>query len=326
MNETINDVQTQTTKRSKWFMLSNGMSQFPSSVIGAVQGGFMMVYYETVIGLNSKYVFLALTIFTIYNAINDPIIGFLVDRNMKFTRKYGRRFPWIVIGIIPWTLSVYFIFNVPDIDPTLSPWPIFGWLLITIFLQDTFGTLVGINVGLLRPELFRTPDERRRFAKYYAPIDIIAVVVGMLLPTLVVEQFADQKMGYGITGLVISIVALTFAILSLPGQRENQEMIDRYYLSDPVRLNFLKSIKEVLKLKSFIVFFIFATCYAITLSLIVPNLNYLTKFVLQVDGGTFFLILIIYLSSTLLSFPFWNKYIKKANNNKKVFVVGALFY
>jgi hypothetical protein len=59
MNETTNDVRTLETKRSKWFLFSNALSQFPSSVIGAVQSGFLMVYYETVIGLNSKYVFWA---------------------------------------------------------------------------------------------------------------------------------------------------------------------------------------------------------------------------------------------------------------------------
>ena len=111
-----------------------------------------------------------MAIFSVYNAINDPIFAFLVDRNMKFTRKYGRRFPWIVISIIPWALSVFLIYNVPDIDATNRPWAIFGWLLFTLFIVDTFGTLRGINVGAVRTEVFRTQEDRRIFSKYYTAV------------------------------------------------------------------------------------------------------------------------------------------------------------
>ena len=135
MNETINNAQSPKTRHSKWTFLSNATFQLPSTMVNAVLGGFLLFYYEVVIGLNVWLIVLALTIFTVYNAINDPIIGFLVDRNTRFTRKWGRRFPWIIIGIIPWTLSVYLIFSVTDIDPSKNPWPIVGWLLLTLFVK-----------------------------------------------------------------------------------------------------------------------------------------------------------------------------------------------
>lgn len=328
MNKTTGDVQVARRKHSKWIYFSNALGQFPSSVIGAVQGGFLMVYYETVIGLTATNVFWALTIFTIYNAICNPFLGFFLDKDRKFTRKYGRRFPWIVIGIVPWTLSVLLIYNAPDIDPADNHWPVFGWLMLTLFIQTTFGMLVKINIGAIRPELFRTNEERRTFAKFYTPVDLLAVVVGMLLPAILVDQFPDQKTGYAVTGLVIFIVALIFSILSLPGFHENKEMREKYNSAQKLNKpsSFLKTTMDILKLKSFIVFYIFATCYGIAISLIVPNLNYLAKFVLRVDGSTLFIILFLYLGSTLLSLPLWLIYIKKANNNKKVFVVGGLLY
>ncbi|MHA1112818.1 MAG: MFS transporter, partial [Promethearchaeota archaeon] len=128
MNEIIKNAQSPKTRHSKWIFLSNACFQIPSTMVNAVLGGFLLFYYEVIIGLNVWLIVLALTIFTVYNAINDPIIGFLVDRNTRFTRKWGRRFPWIIVGIIPWMLSVYFVFSVPDIDPSTNPWPIFGWL------------------------------------------------------------------------------------------------------------------------------------------------------------------------------------------------------
>ena len=200
---------------------------------------------------------------------------------MRFTRKWGRRFPWIVIGIIPWTFSVYLLFSVPDIDASANPWPIVGWFLISLFVLDTFSTLVNINVGALRPDKFRTEEERRVFSKYYTPIDILAIILGMLLPALFIDFIpGDKKASYQIMGGAIAIISLLFALLALPGNLEDKIIIDRYFSTDyNKRMNFFKATKEALKLKSFVVFFIFATCYGITIAIIVINMIYLTTFV-----------------------------------------------
>ena len=326
MNETINNAQSPKTRHSKWIFLSNACFQIPSTMVNAVLGGFLLFYYEVIIGLNVWLIVLALTIFTVYNAINDPIIGFLVDRNTRFTRKWGRRFPWIIVGIIPWMLSVYFVFSVPDIDPSTNPWPIFGWLILTLFLFDTFSTLVHVNVGSLRPDLFRTEEERRIFSKYYTPIDILGIILGMLLPALFIDIIpGDKKASYQIMGASIAIAALLFAFLSLPGNREDKLIIDRYFAPDQEKgMSFFNATKEALKLKSFGVFFIYSICYGITVALIVTNMLYITTFVLKVSAFTYVIILGFYLLGTFISIPFWLKYLRKINNNKKAFVIAGL--
>ena len=332
MNEVNNKNSTQNvlsskSRHSKGTFASMASIQVPFSIMGAAQVGFLLFYYQTVIGLNVGLVFLALTLFTVFDAINDPLIGFLVDRNLKFTKKWGRRFPWIVIGIIPWCLSIFLLFSVPNIDGSANPLLVFGWLLGSLFLLDTFGTLVAVNNSALRPDKFRTEDERIRFSKYYTPIDIVAVIMGMLLPALFIDFFpGNQKAGYALMGGVIAIISLIFAILYLPGAREDQIMIDRYFTSDYKPMNFFKGFKEVLTQKSFIIFFIFVVCYSITISLVVTNMIYLITFVIQVGSDMYIIILGIYLMGTLISLPFWIKYLKKLNNNKKAFLVGALAY
>jgi len=325
MNETIKFTESLSTRHSKWTFLSNACGLLCSTLIGAVQG-FTLFYYETVVGLNVWLVFIAMSIFMVYNGINDPIIGFLVDRNMRFTRKWGRRFPWIVIGIIPWVFSIYLHFSVPNIDASANPWAVFGWLLLTLVLLDTFGTLVNINYSALRLDKFRTEYERRRFTKYYAPLDILAIVLGMLLPPLFTDMIpGDKKASYSMMGAIIAIIALLFAILSLHGNREDKIIIDRYFSPEYTkRMNFFKAFVEAIKTKSFMVFFIFGTCLGIQITLVVVNMLYLTTFVLQADELAFFLILGLNLIGTLISIPIWLKYIKKINNNKKALVVAGL--
>ncbi len=327
MNETIAFTETEVTRHSKKTFLSNASSLLCSTLIGSIQG-FTLVYYETVIGLNVWLVFVAMSIFLVYNGINDPIFGFLIDRNLRFTRKWGRRFPWIAIGIIPWAFSVFLHFSAPIIATPANPWPAFWWLLLTLVLLDTFGTIVNINYKALQMEKFRTEYERRRFTKYYVPLDIAAMVLGMLLPTLFLDNEAPkaiQLANYSLMGIVVAIVALLFGILSLYGNREDKIMIDRHFSPESVkRMNFFKAFKEAVKSKTFMVYFIFGTCLGIQISLVVVNVYYLTTYVLNAGTLTYFLVLGLYLIGTLVSIPIWLRYIKKINNNKKALVVAGL--
>ncbi|MHA1490877.1 MAG: MFS transporter [Promethearchaeota archaeon] len=324
MNETIKNVESTETRHSKWTFFSNACGMLCSSTISSVQG-FMIFYYEVVIGLNVWFVALAVVIYSIYNGVNDPILGFLVDRNMRFTRKWGRRFPWIAIGMIPWTFSIYLLYSVPDINVIANPWAIFGWLLMSLVLIDTFGTLVGINVGILRVDKFQTEYERQRFTKYYAPFDILAILVGMLLPPLFVDLIpGDPKASYRLMGAIVAMIALFFGIISLPGNREDKIIIDKYFSPEYMkRMPFIKAFIEALKTRSFMIMSIFGICLGIQIALVVTNMLYLTTFVLQASSLAYIMILGVNLVGTLISIPIWLRYIRKINNNKKALLVAG---
>ncbi len=329
MNENSTFEESSETRHSRWIFLSNALSQVSSSTLSAVMSGFYLFYYQVIVGLNILLIFLASTIFVVYNAVNDPLFGFLIDRNMRFTRKYGRRFPWIVIGIVPWCFSIYLLFSVPDFDVSSNPWPAFLWLLMSLFVYDTFGTLVGINVNTIRPDKFRTEEERRIFTKYYVPLDISSIIFGIVLPALFINVIpGDKKASYQIMGTVVAIFCLIFAILSLPGNREDEVMIERYFSPEIEKkgISFFETLKRIITLRSFIVYFIYGVAYGVSLALIIPNLMYVITFVLQESSDAYILILGLNLLGTLISVPFWLKFIKKVNDNKKAFVIAGLTY
>ncbi|MHA1456654.1 MAG: MFS transporter [Promethearchaeota archaeon] len=308
MNETINFTESLETRHSRWTFLSNAFGLLCSTLIGAIQG-FTLFYYENVVGLEAIWVAIAMTIFLVYNGINDPVFGFLIDRNFKFTRKWGRRFPWIVVSIVPWVFSVFLLFSAPNLPKNsfgtlLDPYilPAFGWLLLSLVLH-----------------------ERNRFTKYYAPLDILAIVLGMLLPPLFTDMIpGDNFASYSMMAAILAVIALIFGILSLPGNREDKIMIDRHYSPESVkRMSFFKVFKEALKTKSYMVWFAFGICNAIWVSLVVANMLYMTTFVLKVGGDMFLIIMALNLVGSLISIPIWLKFIKKINNNKKAIVVAG---
>lgn len=64
-------------------------------------------------GLNTLLTGTALIIFAIWDAINDTVVGYISDRPYRFTKRWGRRFPWIVSVFIPMLIFFLLIFYPP---------------------------------------------------------------------------------------------------------------------------------------------------------------------------------------------------------------------
>ena len=139
---------------SKLNMVSYGFGTFLNEFIMMAFFAFSFFYYESEIGLNVWLVGFGYIIFAIWNAINDPLIGYLTDRPFKFTKKWGRRFPWIIMGGIPWVLSYVLIFTPPNVDPVDGQWILFGWLVMSMCLYDTFASIFWVNYASLFPISF----------------------------------------------------------------------------------------------------------------------------------------------------------------------------
>jgi glycoside/pentoside/hexuronide:cation symporter, GPH family len=304
-----------------WRYASNSMLQIVATLNGSVQGIYLVFFYVQVLGLEYRYVFWTLTLFAIYDAINDPVIGFLTDRNFKWTRKLGRRFPWVVMGIGPWCIAVWLIFTAPVAQG--GPWRTILWLLMSLFIFDTFGTLVGTNVGMSRPDLFRTERERRIFTGVWTYVDMVAQAMGMLLPPLLLIQDASRA-DYGVMALIMALICFGGALLMLPGSKEDKVVIDRYFTEEEKareKPKFFKGMWQAIKQRSFIMAFLILMCFNIAVSMLMTMGPYVANFLFSFDE---LYIYIVFFSGTMVAVPLWMLYLKKTNNTKMVIVLGGL--
>ena len=321
LDNTVKEINEFRSRHPTWRYASNATFQITGSLLAATQSLYLYFYYFNVIGLDPWIILLALSLFSIYDAINDPIIGFLVDRNTRLTKRWGRRFPWIAIGIIPWCLSLYLIFSAPSMTPG-NPWPVFGWLMLSLIIFDTFGSLVGINIMALRPDLFREEKERQKLTVFWTYFDMIAMALGFIVPPLFIDP-SNLKTSFALMGGIIAVIALISAILFLPGSREDKVVKERYFTGEYERMNFFKGFWTVLKHKSFIVYFIVLTSFTIATSMLTGNAPFVTNFLLQYAPGDEIIIFVIFMLGAFISVPFWILYLKRIKNNKKVLVVGG---
>ena len=85
---------------SKKKMASFSVGPFMNSFILSTFQLLIFYYYEVELGLATFLVGLSFVIYAIWNMINDPLIGYLTDKPMRWSKKYGMRTPWVLIGAI----------------------------------------------------------------------------------------------------------------------------------------------------------------------------------------------------------------------------------
>ncbi len=322
----------ETTSRHSFFTyLSFGTYNILWTIPTATMSLFMFFFYHTVVGLQAGWILTVVAINTVWAGLNDPLIGWLTDRNFKWTRKWGRRFPWIAIAFIPQSLALIMIFSPPDLPKDslgvlINPLPVMLWLLLSLFMFDLFITMVEIHTSILRADKFRTETERRKYAGSWGFFDMIAQVMGMMLPPLFLF-FGATILSYTVMAAIIAVIGIIFGIMFvMKGAREDKIIIDRYYSRDYERIHVFKGVWLVLKQKSFMaLFFHYVLWLAATASIMTGMIAYLVTFIFKSnDPDAMIPFLALFLLGSLISIPIWLKILKKMNNNKKTYVIGSL--
>ena len=154
---------------------------------------------------------IAMIVALIWDGINDPIMGFIVEK-VHF-KNLGKFKPWILIGAIGNAIAVICMFLVRPGHMDGGVWVANGWAFVGVmigfyFLWDLFFTINDIGYWSMLPSL--TNDEQQR-AQLTSRMTVAASIGGflmtagcMLLPTMF-NGISSATM-YGILAIVVSIV------------------------------------------------------------------------------------------------------------------------
>ena len=63
---------------------------------------FLLKYYTDYTGLDAGLAGLALLLAKVFDAVSDPVMGYVSDHTQT---RWGRRRPWFILGAIPLSLS-----------------------------------------------------------------------------------------------------------------------------------------------------------------------------------------------------------------------------
>lgn len=176
-----------------------GASGFPIQLMAQTFSAFVVYFYVAELGVPAAWVAAAMIGHGILNAMLNPVVGAASDR---MRTPWGRRVPWIGLGIVPLVVA----FSLIWMPPALPATGLLLWFLVVVAIYDVAFVVVVLNVSALFPEIFRTTAER---ARGNVPRQIFAIV-GMVLGT------AGAPLLYGTigwTGMAIALGVLSLALL-----------------------------------------------------------------------------------------------------------------
>jgi len=306
---------------SKLNMVSYGFGTFLNEFIMMAFFAFSFFYYESEIGLNVWLVGFGYIIYAIWNAVNDPLVGYLTDRPFRFTKKWGRRFPWIIMGGIPWVLSFVLVFTPPNVDPVDGQWILFGWLVMSMCLYDTFASIFWVNYASLFPDKFRSVEERRSANGIAVVIGILGSVGGAVVPPLFITFGVLSS--YIIQAGVVFIICIVALALALPGSRDDKISVERYLVAheDKERTSFFRTLKAAMKQRNFVAVILILFLYQVMIRSMTASIPYIVRFILKMPASIITLIMGAFMITVIISTPIWVKIAQKKNDNRKVMLI-----
>jgi len=278
---------------------------------------WLMNFYVKVLEIDLFFWGLAWILYIVWNAINDPLIGYLGDRTRT---KIGRRKPWLIISAPAISISFFLLFFPPILDPTIisSQWIYFFWLLITLLLYDTFYTVIGIMQMALVTELSILPEERASTGLFWAIGTLSGQVITFILPFLLIvneDPYSQNLPAFQFLALIFAIVGfICLAIMSF-WIKEKKE----FMYSETEKMKFFESIKYTLKNKGFIIYTIFGFMLGYISSAIYSQVSFYVQDVLQVtDNILSQLPIFIFIIANLIGYPIGMFFNKKHGGKKAI--------
>ncbi|MHA1267737.1 MAG: MFS transporter [Candidatus Helarchaeota archaeon] len=257
------------------------------------------------IGLILGYTFL---IFGIWNAINDPIFGFISDKTRS---RWGRRRPYIIFFIPVLIVGILMLFFPMGTGFTFY----FIWILLALFIYDTGYTFVGLTYASLLPELTFDLDKRAKTNTF----SIIFMGVGTVVSTLAGFLFLQKVSDFQLMAIIFALIgggALLVTGLTLREKRK--------YIEVPA-LGAIDAVLKSFKNKSFLTFEGFNFTYTLVYSIIQITMIQFVISVLELSDIEGFIVIGIFFLCALASLPIMIYLNRKLGTKRTVFIFMALF-
>lgn len=179
---------------------------------------FMQLFYMQYIGIGEEAYAIIIMLSKIFDAINDIIIGNLVDT--KRISKKSKYMPWILLGGV-----MLVIFNVMLFAPVkdFSMWGKYAWCLIAYCLWSIAYTMVNVPYGSLHSVITDDPQEKVSLSTFRSiGAALPAIIVMIVLPGIVYNNTVNEageeiQVLKGETLLPVALVLSAIALVVLWG-------------------------------------------------------------------------------------------------------------
>jgi len=221
MTATIQPLSSQ-ERLSLWTKLIFGSGDWSVASFGTLRQIFYAIFLTDVVGLEARLASIAVLLGTLWDAINDPLVGRLSDR---VRTRWGRRRPFLLFFAIPYGLGFLILWWTPPFD---SQYLRMATVALAFMLADTFQTLISVPLYALTPEITPDYDERTSLTGYRMSFNLLASLVTAVVAPMIVKSVlasgGTQQQGYILVASLFGGLAVIPLLLIFATVRERKRL------------------------------------------------------------------------------------------------------
>lgn len=193
----------QLSSRTKW---TYGAGFVAFTAPSTIQSLFFLYFLTNVAGVNAALAGAILLVGKLWDAINDPLIGWLSDRTRT---RWGTRFHWLRFGTLPFAISFILLWVVPNGgDFNSSQMSQFTYYAIASLLQDTAFTAIVVPYLSLTPEIAQDYLDRTSLVSAQMVGTIIGGMIALVGAQVIFSRLANVENQY----LVLAAACAGFSV------------------------------------------------------------------------------------------------------------------
>jgi GPH family glycoside/pentoside/hexuronide:cation symporter len=297
--------------------LAYGAGDLGAAIVTAINGFFLLNFLINVAGLRPGMAGNIFLVVKIWDAVNDPIIGWLTDRTVS---KMGRRRPWLLIAAIPFAMFFFMQWVVPPFSDAGKFW---YYLIVAIFLDFAF-TAVNVPYAALTAELTQDYDERTRLSSVRLSFSIVGGVLAAFFHGIIVSAFPqDEKLGYAVSAAVWAFAIAIPCFITFFGTREPEFAINAKPKKEGP--GFFEGLRIAFNNKAFLLVTLIYMLSWLTIQFAQNNLQIFTKDWIRLDMKVFSFLLLAIQFSSFIWILIWAK-VSQRVGKQNVYYFGAVFF
>lgn len=209
------------------------------------EGAAFQYLFVNKLGLSANLNMIVWIIFGIWNALNDPIYGFLADRTHS---KLGRRIPWIRYGA-PIMAVIYALMWLPCLQGAgVSQGLLFFQELIGLFLYDILYTAIASAIYVMPYEMAVTNKARNKIFLFNILFSLVNFGAPMILNSQLDKLIEQNASIFPLIMAAMGLVCGAIVFVSTFFYKENG------YIVEEEQPKFFEGLKLCLKNKAFLLF------------------------------------------------------------------------
>lgn len=170
-----------------------GIGEMGQNFYNVMMNYFLLVFYTDVFGISAAQAATMMLVARIWDAINDPMMGVILDRTPS---KMGKSRFWMSRMAIPCAIFLCLTFTTPNLSPTGK----LIWAYVTYIGLGMCYTATGISYNSLLARVTRNPMDRVHLQRSR---NLFGVIVGLFASGLTTKLIGiagngNEKLGYTI--------------------------------------------------------------------------------------------------------------------------------